>query len=172
MRKLFLAVVLIADLTFAAADADVRQQSAASPTSTELSVSLTSPRPNGTIECSRHSDGLYRCSVSGVARLGARDDVQLLLWMKPLRPAGDGWYLQRGKVNGIQGVARGGTWNALAQLGNAEWPPAEGHVVAVAVTIAPRADAMKLLSAEGVVVRSAPAGDHTDEATNVTVHLR
>ena len=172
MRKHFFAVVLISALAFAVVNAATQQQNLASRTGMEPSVSLTRPRSNSTIDCSRHSDGLYRCSVSGTAQLGAHDDVQLLLWMKPLRPAGDGWYLQRGKINGIQSIGRGGAWNALAQLGNAEWPPAEGHVVAVAVTIAPRADAVKLLSAEGVVVRSALTGMYTDEVTNVSVHLR
>lgn len=135
-------------------------------------VVLVSPKSHGRIDCLRDSQGLYRCSVNGTSKGVAGTGFQLLLWLKPVQPSGDGWYLQRGKVNGIHSLERSGAWRGIAQIGNLEYPPHEKDIVDIEVTIVTTDEAQALMTARDVAVRGDPVGTVSDTAKDVKVHLR
>jgi hypothetical protein len=135
-------------------------------------VALTAPVTRTHITCARDSQGLYRCPIKGTSQGVKGTHSRLLLWLKPVKPAADGWYLQRGSINGIaDGIEDDGGWRGTVQLGNTEYPPHEGDIVEVAVTIAPEDKAAQLFSEPGVVVRGDPGGTSSARATEVSVQL-
>jgi hypothetical protein len=143
------------------------------PSPTTLSISLFQPKAGEKIPCSRGADGIYRLTVRG-ASSGLSDKYGLLLWERPVNPPADriGWYLQRPPVNGIAGVEADGSWSGVAQVGNAQYPPHEGNIVDLAVTIADNDEINKLMSEQGVVVRNQPVGVKSVTASGVIVILK
>jgi hypothetical protein len=75
-------------------------------------------------------------------------------------------------MNGVHTIENDGKWEGVIQIGNVEYPPHEGDIVEIAVSIVNSDEAHKLLSADGVVVRGGPAGKVYDKAIDATVHLR
>jgi hypothetical protein len=139
-----------------------------------LSLSLSEPRAGDKVRCSRGGDEVYRFSASGGSAGIAAGRYGLLLWLRPVNPPSDvpGWYLQRPPANGILKVEADGTWLGTAQVGNAQWPPQEGDIIDLAVTIADD-DAIKNLMAEpGVIVKPQPVGVKTATAPSVSVTLK
>ena len=59
----------------------------------------------------------------------------------------------------------------MAQIGNAQWPPHEGDVLDMAVTIADDDTVNQLMTEAGVVVRDQPVGVKSDTASNVVITL-
>jgi hypothetical protein len=140
----------------------------------DLAVELFQPRSGEKVRCSRGADGVYRLSVKGTSLGLSAGGFGLLLWMKPVNPPSEtpGWYLQRPPTNGIAKVRPDGSWTGSAQLGNAQWPPHEGDVVDLAVTVADSNTVNGLLAEPGVVVRSEPVGIKSDTAVDVVAILR
>jgi hypothetical protein len=141
-------------------------QNEATPT-----VTLSSPESHHRINCGRTPEGIYKCPVKGTSKSPSQETFQLLLWVRPVRPAGDGWYLQRGAINGIRSVGSDGKWEGIAQVGNLEYPPHEGDLIEIAVSVAASEEARRLLGSVGVVVRGTVSGKASATAKNVTVHL-
>jgi len=139
---------------------------------TKNSVSLFRPKSRERVHCIRYADGVYRFSVVGTAS-GLPDKARLLLWVRPVKPPSEtpGWYLQRLPVNGIGEVKIDGSWQGIAQIGNVQWPPHEGDVVDVAVTIVDAETANGLLAEPGVVTRVNLPGIASDIASAVVVKL-
>jgi hypothetical protein len=133
---------------------------------------LASPKSNGRLDCARGSDGIYRCSVSGDSKNVVGQNFQLLLWVNAVQPSGDGWYLQRGGLNGIRNVEKDGKWSALAQVGSLQYPPHEKDLVEIGVTIVSTDEARTLLKEAGVIVRGDPVGTIGDKVKSVSIHLR
>lgn len=138
---------------------------------TDLAVSLEA---QDKVMCSRGGDNIYRCSIRGTSSGLSVGGYGLLLWVKPVRPPSDtpGWYLQRPPTNGIDGVPSNGSWNGVAQLGNSQWPPHEGDLIDVAVSIADNDTINKLMAESGVVIRNQPVGVKVDAAQGLVVTLR
>ena len=138
---------------------------------TAPTVTLSSPKSHNRINCGRTPEGIYKCPVKGASKSLSQGNFQLLLWVRPVQPAGDGWYLQRGAMNGIHSIRSDGKWEGIAQIGNLEYPPHEGDRIEIAVSVAPSEEARRLLGSEGVVVRGTVSGKASDTAKDVTVHL-
>ena len=113
-------------------------------------ASLSNPKSRKKVDCSRRPDGLYRCPISGKSQGVAPGVFQLLVWVNPVQPAGDGWYLQRGPSNGIRGIEKDGEWAGLIQVGSIQYPPHENDVIEIAVTVVKTEEARQLASASFV----------------------
>jgi hypothetical protein len=137
-----------------------------------VSVSLFRPKTSEKVHCARYADGIYRFSVVGSSK-GLSDRLKLLLWIRPENPPSEtpGWYLQRPPVNGIGEVETNGSWQGIAQVGNEQWPPHEGDILDVAVTIVDVKTANQLLAEPGVVTRINLPGITSDIALSIVVKL-
>lgn len=135
------------------------------------SVSLFQPKAGEKVRCVRGDDGIYRFSVRGTS--SGTNGFRLLLWVRPVSPRSEtpGWYLQRPPANGISSVEADGSWAGIAQIGNLQWPPHEGDILDLIVTIADSDSANQLMAEAGVVVRYQPVGVVSDTASNVVVTL-
>lgn len=137
-------------------------------------VELFEPRVGAPARSTRHSDGVGSVSASGVSHGIQGGRFQLLLWVRPVRPPSDvpGWYLQRPPANGITEINADGSWRGVAQIGNAHWPPQEGHMVDLAVSVADSETASRLMAEGGVVVRPEPIGIAGARATGVVLTFK
>lgn len=126
------------------------------------------------VSCPRGGDNIHRCSIKGASSGLSAGGYGLLLWVRPVRPPSDtpGWYLQRLPANGISGVQRDGSWIGVVQLGSPSWPPNEGDIFDVAVSVADNDTINKLLAESGVVIRNQPVGVNVDMAQGLVVSLR
>lgn len=98
---------------------------------------------NGLVHCSRSDDGAYRFSVGGkVSELSP--EKTLLLWVRP-RKGPHVWYLQGPPKNGIINISSDGTWQGVGQIGNIDYPPSQGDMLDVAVTLVEGGAAKALL---------------------------
>jgi hypothetical protein len=150
--------------------------SAATPPSSSgktpvLLVSLFDPKTGSTLHCPLGGDGLHRCPVKGT--FSGSHTERVALWLKPVRPPSErfGWYLQR-SGNGIIGIESDNVWDGFVQVGDAQYPPKDGDVVDVAVSVISEAMFMELMGRSGVVVEPNPPGIHVDISRNVVVVLR
>ncbi|HEX6370814.1 MAG TPA: PASTA domain-containing protein [Longimicrobium sp.] len=132
-------------------------------------VELFEPRTGQRATITRRPDGVGSLTASGVWR-GSDRRIRLLLWIRPVKPLSDlpGWYLQRPPGNGIS-EGPDGTWSGVAQIGSAQYPPHEGDVVDVAVSVADSATVARLMAEGGVVVRPEPVGVATARVTGVVL---
>jgi len=146
---------------------------AASP-SQAASVSLFEPKSGETVQCIRTADAIYRFSIRGTSIGIEASELALLLWIKAVNPPSEapGWYLQRPPVNGIRALEADGSWEGLAQVGNAQWPPHDGDIIDVAISVAGRDAAKRLMAEPGIVIRDTPAGLDSVRALGVVVKLR
>lgn len=136
-----------------------------------VSLALTQPKKDGQLECLPDAGALYRCIVTGSAT-GLAANEQLLLWVRPVQPPSEaeGWYLQR-RPNGI--VERSGSsWRSRIQIGNRDFPPKDGDVIDVAVSVADGVVADKLSRASGVALERQPVGATVIRAENVRLRIR
>jgi hypothetical protein len=139
-----------------------------------LTVSIYQPKSGEKVRCFRGADGVYRFSASGTSSGVPTGGFGLLLWLKPVNPPSDtpGWYLQRTPVNGIAGVKADGSWTGMVQLGNAQYPPNEGDMIDLAVTIVDNNTVNRLMGEPGVVVRNEPVGIKSHTASGVIATLK
>lgn len=168
MKRFKLTLFAIAFSTMAAAGSG-GQATDGRPGSIRLT--LDAPKAGAKVAAARGSDGLVRFTVRGSAQDVPRN-VRLLLWVRPVRPAGDGWYLQRPPLNGIADVDPGSAWAGTAQIGSAQWPPRNGDEVDIAVTAVDRRDAARLFTEEGVVLRRQPIGTTAAAASGIVIAVR
>jgi hypothetical protein len=126
------------------------------------------------VVCAGGADNIHRCSVRGNSSGLTGGGYGLLLWVKPVRPPSDtpGWYLQRPPSNGIDSVAGDGSWNGVAQLGTPQWPPHDGDIFDVAVSIADNDTINRLMAESGVVIRNQPVGVKVEAAHGLVLTLR
>jgi PASTA domain-containing protein len=127
---------------------------------TGMTISFFKPRTGEKVSCLRGADGVFRLTAEGTSSNVSPATQGLLFWVRPVNPPADrvGWYLQRPPANGVTEIRSDGSWTAVAQIGNAQYPPHEGDTVDLAITIAEK-DAIDKLTAEiGVVVRNQPIG--------------
>ncbi len=139
---------------------------------TKRELSVFKPKPREKIDLQQGPDGLYRFEIRGTSRGLAAGDGRLLLWVRPVRPPADGWYLQRGPLNGIGNVEPDGSWRGTAQIGNLQWPPHSGNVLDIAVSVVDGKTADDLLGATGVVVRGQPVGDTVATVEGIILALK
>lgn len=157
----------------AAAEPLIPLRGAASP-SQAATVSLFEPKGGGTVYCTRTADAIYRFSVRGTSTGLDAGEFTLFLWVKPVNPPADapGWYLQRPPVNGVRALEADGSWEGLAQVGSAQWPPHDGDIIDVAVSVAGRDVAERLMAEAGAVLRDNPVGLNSVRASGVVVRLK
>ena len=137
-------------------------------------ISFFKPRAGEKLSCSRGADGVYKVTAEGTSSGVSHATHGLLFWIRPVNPPSDraGWYLQRPPANGVTDFRSDGSWTAVAQIGNAQYPPHEGDTVDLAVTIAENAVIDKLKAEMGVVVRNQPVGGKSAIVSPVTLTLR
>jgi len=135
---------------------------------------LFDPKSGEAMYCARGGDALYRCAVRGTSTGLSVPGFGLLLWVKPVNPPSDepGWYLERPPGNGIGGVDGKGSWSGVVQIGNRQYPPHEGDVVDLAVSVVDDVTSNRLMAEPGVVVRDRPAGIYVDIASGVVITLK
>ncbi len=133
-------------------------------------VSLSQPRKEGELVCAPNAGAIFRCLVAGAAT-GVLQTQMLLLWVRPVKPRSEsaGWYLQRGP-NGVFNQS-GNSWDGKIQIGNREYPPHDGDVIDVAISIADAVVADKLMRAAGVEIDLKPVGVVVAKSENVRVHI-
>lgn len=148
---------------------DFRESQSANPVA---KVSLFKPKSHDRCVFTMGSDGMFRCAVEGTVKDFSDPGLRLLLWLRPVNPPADGWYLQRPPLNGVSTIEAGGRWHGVAQIGSVQWPPHERDVVDISVTIVDAKTAQNLLSQPGVVVRGQPVGIASDIASSVIVTLK
>jgi hypothetical protein len=138
------------------------------------SVKLFRPRSGEKMHCRLYGDGIYRFSVEGISQGVGGGGFQLLLWAQPVKPPSEtpGWCLQRGPINGIHSVKSDGSWEGIGQIGNPEWPPHDGDILDVAVTVVESEIAERLLATQGVVTRISLPGITSDKALGVKISLK
>lgn len=146
------------------------------PKQTEESAPLVSifrPRSGEDALCTRYGDGIYRFTVEGISKNISEKGLRLLLWVKPVSPPSEtpSWYLQRPPINGILEIKPDGSWSGIGQIGNAQWPPHEGDVIDIAVTVVDSKTAKHLLGEPGVVTRISLPGIASDTASKVKIRL-
>ena len=144
------------------------------PTGYVPTVSIFEPTAHATVRVARRPDGAGTVSARGTSKDLHGSAFQLLLWLRPVDPPSDipGWYLQRPPGNGVAGVDRDGAWQGIAQVGNSQWPPQEGAVIDLAVSVADRETASRLMAEGGVVVRPEPVGVASARAAAVVLTLQ
>ena len=94
--------------------------------------------------------------------------------MNPVEPPAGGWYLQReANQDGIPSdrIDPDGRFIGRAQLGNLQYPPRDGHLVEVAVTVADDALYRRLIARGPEETEAAPVGAARAVSTHVTVAL-
>jgi hypothetical protein len=126
-------------------------------------ISLLMPKTGDKVVCSENADKSYTFPVNG--RSNATDYFTVLFWVQP---ANDRWYLQSRPIN----IDSQGLFSGNAQIGNQEWPPHDGDVINVAVTLTDKQIASQLLSQKGEVAATQPIGVKLDQALNVVVALK
>jgi hypothetical protein len=139
----------------------------------DVSLRIFQPQANQSLLCIPGTDGTYRITTSGTS-IGITNDYRLLVWVRPVRPPAEllGWYLQRPPNNGIPSVEGDGAWRGTAQIGNAQWPPHDGDIVDIAVSIIDRDTADRLIALPGVVVRAEPVGLKQETVRGLNLRLR
>jgi hypothetical protein len=139
-----------------------------------MTISFFKPRAGEKVSCSRGADGVYKLTAEGTSSGVTTSTHGLLFWVRPVNPPADriGWYLQRPPSNGVTEIRSDGSWTAVAQIGNAQYPPHEGDTVDLAVTIAEKDVIDKLTAELGVVVRNQPTGGKSAIVSPVTLTLR
>lgn len=127
---------------------------------------------SGIVHCLRSDDGVCRFSVEGKAS-DLSTDKALLLWVRPSKGPLD-WYLQGPPSNGIMNVNSDGVWQGIGQIGNIDYPPSQGDILDVAVTLVESGTAKALLDKLAtlrVVKQSNLPGTMTAIASSVRVEL-
>jgi hypothetical protein len=149
-------------------------QPKAANTEASPSVSFFEPKSGQEILCKRYGDGIYRFSVEGVSTGVVGSDLKLLLWVRPVSPPAEnpGWYSQRPPINGISRVESNGSWRGVGQIGNAQWPPHDGDIIDIAVTVIENEAAKRLLARPGVVIETDLSYITSDKALGVRVRLK
>lgn len=160
-------------VSFAISVREDRSDGKTSPPSA-LAVTLFQPKGGEKVLCSRGGDNIYRLSVKGTSSGLSAGRYGLLLWLRPVKPPSDtpGWYLQRPPANGVNRIEGDGSWIGAAQVGNAQYPPREGDVFDLAVSLADNETINKLMAEPGVVLRNQPVGVKSDTALGVVATLR
>lgn len=141
------------------------------PTPNPMSVSLFKPKSGETISLIHGPSGIYRLSAQGTS-FGLDDRYGLLLWVRPVNPPAEGWYLQTPPKNGVTSIDASGTWTGVAQIGNAQYSPHQGDTLDLAITITTKSDIDKLMAEQGEVVRNEPVGVKTAKASGIAVTLK
>jgi hypothetical protein len=134
-----------------------------------IEVSIEQPASDARIACSHGSDGGCHFEVQGKSTGVFDRNWRLLLWIRPVQPPGDGWYLQKPPLNGIDSVAADGTWQGTAQIGSLQWPAHEGDLIDIATTVENTAVAASLLDSSEIIVRPQPTGQARREASSVVI---
>lgn len=112
-------------------------------------LSIFSPFEGGEAVLYRGADDVFRFEVTGTVKGVDLTKSALLLWVQPVTPPSEkvGWYLQR-VPNGISAVD-GNTWKGLCQVGNQQWPPHNGDVINIAVSVLPNEEVARMLANQG-----------------------
>jgi len=141
------------------------------PPDSSKSVTIFKPKPNEQFSLSKSGNDIYTGEVSGISSGIKRNEI--LLWIKPVNPASDrsGWYLQR-HPHGISGFMKNGTWLGRAQIGNADWPPHNGDILDIAVSVVDQSTYADLMGRKGVVMSPEPVGNIVEKSTDVIVSIK
>jgi hypothetical protein len=133
-------------------------------------ASLSQPRKDGQLDCAPDAGTIYRCTVSGTATSIAAGH-ELLLWVRPVQPPSEseGWYLQR-RPNGVLNRS-GSSWNGKVQIGSRDYPPHDGDIVDIAVSIADKAELDRLMREAGTVIKPDPSGAPVMKSENVRLRI-
>jgi hypothetical protein len=131
------------------AESSVTQSSTSSSATGGAIAAVFSPVDGGEVVVRRDADNVFRFDAEGTVEAFDPSVSLLLLWVQPVNPPSDqpGWYLQR-VPNGIRSVAAT-QWRGVGQIGNAQWPPDDGHTVDIAVSIVSNDEAERILARQG-----------------------
>ena len=142
----------------------------AAPKQESRTVSFTQPRKDGQLECAPDPGAVFKCSVSG-GTTAASQGQRLLLWVRPVQPQSEseGWYLQR-RPNGVTDQSSS-SWKGVIQLGNRDYPPHDGDVIDVAISVVDAATADGLMRKPGVVIERDPIGMPGAKSENVRLRI-
>lgn len=108
---------------------------------TQISLQFTRPGPREKLECKLGNDGGI-IQVAGTVR-GIDTTRLLLLFAYPHDPGVFGWFLQV-DPHGVD-LKPDGTWTALGQVGNHDYPPRQGMKINLMIRAVPVKEANKLI---------------------------
>lgn len=101
--------------------------------SDEGTSSVDHPGTNGQVDCTRRSEGFCTITIEGRASaLVSAGQLRLLLWAKSPE---SGWYLQDLTSTQTSLIRPDRTWVRQAQVGNSRYPPSDGELVDLALTV-------------------------------------
>ena len=129
------------------------------------------PINNGKIECKKGSDSTYKVLIKGTSSGIVNSNYSLLLWLYPVSPRSEisGWYLQK-NINGIK-INNDGSWEGIAQIGNIQYPPQQGDIIDISVSVIEENIAAEMLYEKNVTIRSKPIGKKYIMIKNIEVSL-
>ncbi len=101
--------------------------------SDEGTSSVEHPSINGQVDCIRTSEGFCTITVEGRASALVSDgQLRLLLWVKSQQ---SDWYLQDPTSTQTTLIRPDQTWTRQVQVGNVRYPPSDGELVDLALTV-------------------------------------
>jgi hypothetical protein len=171
----YVVITLLSVFSLRCTDSAVRAEAAQTASRSSVSQSsaslpdqwIVSPKSNSEVQCLSTPDGLYTFTVVGGSRSPIKPNTTLLLWVRPVSPPGDGWYLQRPPVGGIANVETDG-WEGTGQIGDRRYPPHNGDRFDLRAT-AVDSKAAEVLLNDRMVFRPQPVGTAVAAATNLKV---
>jgi hypothetical protein len=137
-------------------------------------LSWTVPGSGAPLGVISDGSGIHHATVSGLVPPNLPASHRLLLWVRPVRPASQspGWYLQRPPGSGVSTFTVGGAWDGVIQLGNREFPPHDGDVVDLAISVVSATEAHAIEAGPGTVTASTPRGSQVAECRAVRIVVR
>jgi len=130
--------------------------------------SLDDPRTNGEADCIMRSEGFCMITAEGRgSALVSSGKLVLLLWAKSRE---SGWYLQSPSSAQPELFRPDGTWTQQAQIGNSRYPPSEGELVDLTLTVISSAGAKRLDRRRGEAFQQ-PEGWPVTAAERVSIRL-
>ncbi len=131
-----------------------------------VKATIDAPRSASKVTLTRDGTGLWGFPVDVKAH-GLGRNVVLLLWVNPINPSGDGWYLQRGR-NGLGAIgADDASWSGRAQVGNVEYPPRNGQEFEIAISVLDKREAERLVAQRDIVALREPRGSVVAKASRL-----
>ena len=143
------------------------------PPDSNQNVSIFQPKSGENFYITKSGIGLYTGEVRGTFAGLKKDRDFLLLWIRPIDPPSDksGWYLQR-HPNGIRGLKEDGSWIGSVQVGNTSWPPKEGDIIDIAVSVVDKTAYQSFMAQGGEAISQEPAGSIVDKASEVVIKIK
>lgn len=137
-------------------------------------LAWTTPNAGEPLTVILDAAGVGKARVAGRVPTGLTKSDQLLLWVRPVLPPAEtpGGYLQRPPGNGVSAASAGGSWEGTIQIGNRDFPPREGDIVDLAISVIAVAEARTLESRPGTMTTPTPRGSLVAQLPAVRLSVR